>query len=164
MQDDVVGKAYDARLMRRLIEYLRPHLAAVCVAFVVILGGSLVQLAQPWITQQAIDRYIATVTSLACADGPAVPRAGHQRLRFRVRPDRSSCRPPARNHARHPHAGVHASATARLSFYDGNPVGRMMTRVTTDVDALNDMFASGIDHRVRRRAHARRHHGRDARR
>src|SRR5437899_12112400 len=60
MLDDVLGKAYDARLMRRLLGYLRSHLAAVAVAFVAILGGSLVELAQPWITQQAIDRYIAT--------------------------------------------------------------------------------------------------------
>ncbi len=56
MQEDVIGKAYDARLMRRLLQYLRPHSGAVAIAFVVILGGSLVELAQPWITQQAIDK------------------------------------------------------------------------------------------------------------
>jgi ABC-type bacteriocin/lantibiotic exporter with double-glycine peptidase domain len=60
MQDDVVGKAYDARLMRRLVGYLGAHKRAVAVAFVAILGSSLIELAQPWITQQAIDRYIVT--------------------------------------------------------------------------------------------------------
>src|SRR6185369_6002559 len=58
--DEVLGKAYDARLMRRLLAYLRGHLPAVSIAFVAIVAGSLVELAQPWLTQQAIDRYIAT--------------------------------------------------------------------------------------------------------
>ena len=57
--DDVVGKVYDTRLMRRLVTYLRPHRIAVAIAFVTILLSSLVELAQPWMTQQAIDRYIA---------------------------------------------------------------------------------------------------------
>src|SRR4051794_15161766 len=60
MNEDVIGKAYDARLMRRLIGYLREHKPAVALASLTILGGSLIELAQPWITQQAIDRYIAT--------------------------------------------------------------------------------------------------------
>src|ERR1051326_7531501 len=60
MQEDVLGKAYDARLMRRLVRYLGAHKPAVAIAFVAILGASLIELAQPWITQQAIDRYIST--------------------------------------------------------------------------------------------------------
>ena len=145
MQDDVVGKAYDARLMRRLIGYLRPHVGAVALAFLVILGASLVELAQPWITQQAIDRYIATgdagglrrmavlflgliVAAFAFeyVETTILQLTG-QRIMHRLRMQ----------------VYTHLQRLD-LAFYDRNPVGRMMTRVTTDVDALNDMFASGV--------------------
>ena len=49
-----------------------------------------------------------------------------------------------------------------LQYYDRNPVGRLMTRVTTDVDVLNDLFTSGVVIDLRRRLHAGRHHGRAA--
>ena len=48
-----------------------------------------------------------------------------------------------------------------LRYYDRNPVGRLMTRVTSDVDVLNDLFTSGVVTDLRRRVHAGRHHGRD---
>ena len=61
MQDeDVLGKAYDARLMRRLLQYLRPYSGAVAVALTAIIGASVLQLAQPYLMKLAIDRYIAT--------------------------------------------------------------------------------------------------------
>ena len=56
----VLGKAYDARLMRRLLTYLRPYWRQVAVAFVAIVAGALAQLAQPYLIKVAIDRYIAT--------------------------------------------------------------------------------------------------------
>ena len=58
--DEVLGKAYDARLMRRLLSYLRPHRLAVVVALFAIIGHSLMQLAQPYLTKLAIDRHILT--------------------------------------------------------------------------------------------------------
>jgi ATP-binding cassette subfamily B multidrug efflux pump len=143
--EDVIGKAYDARLMRRLVGYLRPHTLGVAVAFIVLLGGSITELAQPWLTQQAIDRYIAT----GDADGltriamwffalivatfifeyiqTAVLQLIGQRIMHTLRMQVYS----------------HLQRLD-LAFYDRNPVGRLMTRVTTDVDALNDMFSSGI--------------------
>ena len=143
--DDVLGKAYDARLMRRLLVYLRRHPWAVAVAFAAILGSSLVELAQPWITQQAIDRYIAT----SDADGLTrmallflvlliagfvleylqtyVLQMTGQRIMHRLRME-------VYGHLQ----------KLDLKFSDRNPVGRLMTRVTTDVDALNDLFASGV--------------------
>jgi ATP-binding cassette subfamily B multidrug efflux pump len=60
MQDDAVGKAYDARLMRRLLQYLRPHVFWVAIAFFAIVGSSMAELTQPWLTSVAIDQYIAT--------------------------------------------------------------------------------------------------------
>ncbi len=145
MQDDVIGKAYDARLMRRLVGYLRPHSGAVCLAFVVLLGASLAELAQPWLTQQAIDRYIATgdaeglgriallflgllAATFVCEYiQTAVLQLIGQRIMHRLRMQ----------------VYTHLQRLD-LAFYDRNPVGRLMTRVTTDVDALNDMFSSGI--------------------
>ncbi len=145
MQDDVVGKAYDARLMRRLLVYLRPHKAAVGLAFLAILGGSVAELAQPLITQQAIDRYIAAgdlaglkwivmiylgllAVGFGCQYGQTyILQTTGQRIMHTLRMEVYG------------HLG-----RLDLRFYDRNPVGRLMTRVTTDVDALNDLFASGI--------------------
>src|SRR6185295_1937910 len=58
--DDILGKAYDARLMRRLLQYLRPYWRSVLLAFVAIIIGAGVSLAQPYLMKVAIDRYIAT--------------------------------------------------------------------------------------------------------
>ena len=56
--DDVLGKAYDARLMRRLLVYLRPYWTQVALAFAAITIGAGMSLAQPYLVKVAIDRYI----------------------------------------------------------------------------------------------------------
>src|SRR5262249_32208871 len=56
--EDVVGKAYDSRLMRRLLRYLRPYRGSALLALVAIISGSVLQLAQPYLMKVAIDRYI----------------------------------------------------------------------------------------------------------
>ena len=67
--DDILpARTYDARLMRRLLVYLRPHVTAIALAGAAILVSSLVDLAQPWLTQQAIDKYIAS------GDAPGLAR------------------------------------------------------------------------------------------
>ena len=60
MDDDVLGKAYDARLMRRLLTYLRPYGPQVAVALVAILVGAGGALAQPYLVKLAIDDHVAT--------------------------------------------------------------------------------------------------------
>ena len=144
-QDDVVGKAYDARLMRRLLVYLRPHLLMAAVAFVAIVGGALVDLAQPWLTQRAIDTYIAqrNVTGLRwIAMVGAVLLVANFAFEFLQTVVMQTI-------------GQKIMRAIRLevyehmqrldvAFFDRNPVGRLMTRVTTDVDAPNDLFASGV--------------------
>ena len=145
MQDDIIGKAYDARLMRRLIGYLRPHAGAVGLAFTVILGASLAELAQPWITQQAIDRFIATgdvdgLRRMALLFlGLIVVAFGFDYVQTAV----LQLTGQKIMHALRMQVYTHLQRLD-LAFYDRNPIGRLMTRVTTDVDALNDMFASGI--------------------
>ena len=57
-EEEVLGKAYDSRLMRRLITYLRPYKRYVALALVLILFESLLEVTFPWLTKIAIDQYI----------------------------------------------------------------------------------------------------------
>jgi ATP-binding cassette subfamily B protein len=145
MNDDVIGKAYDARLMRRLLTYLRPHLGAVSVAFLAIVGGALVDLAQPWLTQQAIDRDIASgdVAGLLRLTMLFLGLLGFGFLCDYFQTFILQSTGQRIMHTLRMEVYGHLQRLD-LKFYDRNPVGRLMTRVTTDVDALNDLFASGV--------------------
>jgi ATP-binding cassette, subfamily B, multidrug efflux pump len=144
-EEEVLGKAYDARLMRRLLGYLRPYGARVAIALAAIIAASVLQLGQPYLTKLAIDRYIAT-GDLRGLDWIAAAFLGilagsfllefiqiwtlqmtGQRIMFDMR----------MQIYRH-------LQRLDVQFYDRNPVGRLMTRVTTDVDVLNDLFTSGV--------------------
>ena len=144
-EPEVLGKAYDARLMRRLLGYLRPHGRAVGVALATILAGSALQLAQPWLTMIAIDDHIAVgemdgldriaLAFLLVLAGSFVleyvqtwtMQMMGQRIMFDLRME-------IYRHLQR----------LDLRFYDRNPVGRLMTRVTSDVDTLNELFTSGV--------------------
>jgi ATP-binding cassette subfamily B multidrug efflux pump len=143
--EDVVGKAYDSRLMRRLLVYLRPYSAQALLALVAIIASSVLQLAQPYLMKLAIDRYIpsrdlagmnqialaylAILVTAFCLDFTQtwlLQNTG-QRIMFDMR------------------MAIYAHLQRLdLRFYDRNPVGRLMTRVTTDVDVINDLFTSGV--------------------
>ena len=144
-EEEVLGKAYDARLMRRLLRYLRPYKPQVALALTAIIAASVLQLAQPYLMKLAIDRYIAS-GDLRGVDRIAAAYLGillaafvleyvqtwtlqmtGQRIMFDMR----------LQIYRH-------LQRIDLQFYDRNPVGRLMTRVTTDVDVLNDMFTAGV--------------------
>jgi ATP-binding cassette, subfamily B, multidrug efflux pump len=143
--DEILGKAYDARLMRRLLQYLRPYRRQVGVALGAILVGSAASLAQPYLIKVAIDRYIAAgrlegldrIALLYLAILVAAFAAEYiqtwsmqftgQRIMFDLR------------------MAIYSHLQRLdLRFYDRNPVGRLMTRVTSDVDVLNDLFTSGV--------------------
>jgi ATP-binding cassette subfamily B multidrug efflux pump len=145
MQDDAIGKAYDSALMRRLLKYLRPHTWWVLVAFLAIVGGSLADLAQPWLTAVAVDDYIGT------GDLEGLWRLGQVFLllllgSFVFEYIQTSVMQTIGQRILHTVRRDVFDHLQRLDvkFYDRNPVGRLMTRVTTDVDALNDLFASGV--------------------
>jgi ATP-binding cassette, subfamily B, multidrug efflux pump len=144
-EEEVLGKAYDATLMRRLLWYLRPYKPQVALALAAIISASVLQLAQPYLMKLAIDRYIAN-GDLRGIDRIALWFLGillgsfvleyvqmwtlqmtGQRIMFDLRMQ-------IYGHLQR----------IDLQFYDRNPVGRLMTRVTTDVDVLNDMFTSGV--------------------
>jgi ATP-binding cassette subfamily B protein len=146
MQDEeILGKAYDARLMRRLVRYLRPYRRQIFFAFLLILLDAGLETIPPLLTMLAIDKYIAAsnTAGLAVVAGLYVltlaakfvtefvqalllQRTG-QRIMFDMRMQIFS----------------HLQNLSP-SFYDRNPVGRLITRVITDVDVLNELFSSGL--------------------
>jgi ATP-binding cassette subfamily B protein len=143
--EEVLGKAYDARLMRRLLGYLWPYRRHVAIALAAIIAHSLLQLVPPYLTKLVIDTYIpagnlsglgivAGLYLLTLAMSFALEylqtwtmQLTGQRIMFDVRMQVFS----------------HLQRLD-LRFYDRNPVGRLMTRVTTDVDVLNELFTSGV--------------------
>ncbi|HVQ64429.1 MAG TPA: ABC transporter ATP-binding protein [Terriglobia bacterium] len=143
--EEVLGKAYDARLMRRLIGYLRPYRKQVLFALLLLVVDAALETIPPLLTMLAIDRYIAAgnagglavvagayVLTLAVKLGTefvqalTLQRTG-QRIMFDMRMQIFS----------------HLQNLSP-SFYDRNPVGRLITRVVTDVDVLNELFSSGL--------------------
>ena len=143
--EEVLGKAYDSRLMRRLLGYLRPYRTHVAFAVATIVANSALQLAPPYLTKIVIDEYIPArdlsgLTAIAAlylgtlaasfafeyAQTWTMQTTG-QRVMFDLRMQIFS----------HLHR-------LDVRFYDRNPVGRLMTRVTGDVDVLNELFTSGV--------------------
>jgi len=160
VEEEVLGKAYDARLMRRLLGYMRPYRGLVCLSLLFLLAQSVLQVLSPLLTRVAVDKYIRPG-----AHGfstpidwwlPADPWSGLTRVALLylavlagtfVTEFAQTClmqwtgqlamfdlRKQLMEHLQ----GLD------LAFYDQNPVGRLVTRVTTDVDVLNDLFASGL--------------------
>jgi ATP-binding cassette, subfamily B, multidrug efflux pump len=146
MQDDeVLGKAYDAVLMRRLLLYLRPYWRQVLVAFLAIVVGSGAALAQPYLFKVAIDEYVTAgrldglgrlaglyaailvVAFVAEYVQTWTMQLTGQRIMYDLRMK-------IYDHLQ----------KLDVRYYDRNPVGRLMTRVTSDVDVLNDLFTSGV--------------------
>jgi len=144
-EDDAVAKSYDRTLLLRLLTYLRPYKAAVAVSFLLIVVMAGLDLAGPYLTKVAIDRYIRQGDAEGLHSVAAlylltlllafVVRFGQvmilqmtgQRVMFDMRR-------AIYGHLQSLHVG----------FFDRNPVGRLMTRVTTDVDAVNELFTSGV--------------------
>ena len=87
--EDVIGKAYDSRLMKRLLGYLRPYKPQVALALVAIITSAVLQLAPPYLTRLAIDRYIA---QRDMAGLPMLAAVYCSVLRRRLRGS-STCRP-----------------------------------------------------------------------
>jgi ATP-binding cassette subfamily B protein len=145
LEEEALGRSYDRRLMRRLLGYLAPYRAQVVLAVFVALGESLVQLAGPYLTKEAIDNGIrhrdlghldrvALLYVLALLLGLVLGYLGTQLMQK---------------------VGQHIMLDLRMalfrhlqrlpvSYFDRHPVGRVMTRVTNDVDVLNELFTSGL--------------------
>jgi ATP-binding cassette subfamily B protein len=144
-EEGTLGRAYDAQLVRRLWRYVRPYRRSLLLAFGLLLLVSAVELVQPYLIKLAIDRYVTqkrldglgTLAGfflaallaeflLRYAQMVVLERTG-QNVVYDVRTETFAHlqRLPA-------------------SFFDRNPVGRLMTRVTSDVEAINEAFTSGL--------------------
>jgi ATP-binding cassette subfamily B multidrug efflux pump len=161
LEEEVLGKAYDSRLMKRLLTYMKPYRKAVIASLVLLLIDSALQIIGPLLTKLAIDRYLVPtqhahilplldnwlsndawtgLTQLSLVYLGVVVLGFFfdfgqtylmqwtgQRAMFDLR----------RQLVAH-------LQTLDVAYFDKNPVGRLVTRVTTDVDVLNDLFASGL--------------------
>ncbi len=158
-EEEVLGKAYDGRLMRRLLTYLRPYKWHVVIALAAIILKSGLDVLGPYLTKVAIDKYLAKSPNshswigdrLSSAPLTGIAQIGGlyvgilvftftlefiqtylmqwtgQKVMFDLRSQ-------IFRHLQQMH----------VAFFDRNPVGRLVTRVTTDVDALNEMFTAGV--------------------
>ncbi|MBI3475089.1 MAG: ABC transporter ATP-binding protein [Acidobacteria bacterium] len=158
-EEEVLGKAYDGRLMRRLLTYLRPYKWHVGIALLSIVLKSGLDVLGPFLTKIAVDKYLAKSPDshswigdrLSSTPLTGIAQIGSiyvgilistfileyvqtytmqwtgQKVMFDLRKQ-------IFRHLQHIHIG----------FFDKNPVGRLVTRVTTDVDALNEMFTAGV--------------------
>jgi ATP-binding cassette subfamily B multidrug efflux pump len=158
-EEEVLGKAYDSRLMKRLIAYLRPYRWQTGIALASILLKVGADVLGPYLTKVVIDRYLAPVLGLRTpfdfllSNNPftgvaqvALLYVGLLVFSFLLEYLQTyfmqwagqmvmfDLRSQIFRHLQRMHIG----------FYDKNPVGRLVTRVTTDVDALNEMFTAGV--------------------
>ncbi len=158
-EEEVLGKAYDSRLMKRLITYLRPYKWQVGIALASILIKAGADVLGPYLTKIVVDRYLAPVKGLRTpldhflSNKPLVGIAQIATLyvglllfsflleylqtyymQWAGQKTMFDMRAQIFRHLQRMHIG----------FYDKNPVGRLVTRVTTDVDAVNEMFTSGV--------------------
>ena len=158
-EDDVVGKVYDRRLMGRLLRYLNPYRVQAGVSVLAILLKAGTDVAGPWLVKVAIDTYMTpqhAAPNWLTKHLSTVPYTGiselgglylvallisfglelvqtylmqwtGQKIMFDLR------------------AQIYRLIQSQdVGFFDRNPVGRLVTRVTSDVDAINEMFTSGV--------------------
>ena len=158
-EEEVLGKAYDARLMKRLLTYLHAYRWQVVVALIAIVLKAGADVLGPYLTKVAIDKYLASRTeahSLLDRFLSSSPLTGIAQIaamyiglllfsfllefaqtyimQWTGQKVMFDLRSQIFRHLQRLH----------VSFYDKNPVGRLVTRVTSDVDALNEMFTAGV--------------------
>ncbi len=152
-EDEILGKAYDARLVRRLWLYLRPYQRTFYLTLVFVAAAAGVDLLAPYITKVAIDTYINPVGGKHLSvtdrvDGVfvmALLYLGVLVAGFALRYLQNYLLSVLGQRIMYDMRSQMFEHLQRLplGFFDHNPVGRLMTRITNDVDALNDMFTSG---------------------
>lgn len=144
-EEEILGKAYDSSLMKRLLKYLKPYRKWVFLAIVLTIGVSLSTTVRPFLTKIAIDDYIVHKDSAGLRNiimilfGTLVLQGilqytmtyltqwVGQKTIFDLRMQLFG----------------HLQRLA-MRFFDKNPVGRLVTRLTNDIEVLNEMFSSGI--------------------
>ncbi|MGH7742153.1 MAG: ABC transporter ATP-binding protein, partial [Candidatus Eiseniibacteriota bacterium] len=145
IEDEPSGRAYDHRLMRRLLGFLRPYRLEVAFAGAVVIADALVTLVYPWLTKEAIDHgirrhdlrfldrvaleYLALLAigfGLGYLQNQVMQRVG-QRVMLDLRT-----------------ALFRKLQSLPVAYFDRHPIGRIMTRLTGDVDVLNELVTAGV--------------------
>jgi ATP-binding cassette subfamily B multidrug efflux pump len=153
-EEEALGKAYDARLMRRLLQYMKPYKWRVVLALVMVAIVTPLELAPPLIFRKAIDGYFVPALNHAIPEASAWSGIGWLSLLFLAvltfdflaQYIQIRIMQRVGQQTMYDMRGEIFSHMQRLpmSYFDRNPMGRLVTRVTTDVDALNDLFAAGV--------------------
>jgi ATP-binding cassette subfamily B protein len=160
-EEEALGKAYDSRLMKRLLTYLRPYKWQVAFALVAIVLKAATDVVGPYLTKVAIDKYLSAASSgrshslldrwlnsqplvgIAQIAGLYVALlifgfffefAQTYLMQWTGQKVMFDLRSQIFRHLQAMH----------IAFFDKNPVGRLVTRLTTDVDALNELFTAGV--------------------
>jgi ATP-binding cassette subfamily B multidrug efflux pump len=144
-EEETLGKAYDARLMRRMLRYLRPYRWQVVGAVALLVSAAALQIVGPFLIQVALDDavpdgndrllvslaiayLVATLASFGLEYAQALVTTWlGQRVMVDLRAEI-----------------FEKLQELDLSYYDRTPVGRLMTRITSDVETLNELFSSGV--------------------
>lgn len=143
--DEILGKAYDARLMARMLRYLRPYWKLLGVSFSFLLLHTATQLLGPYITKVAIDGYIAH-QDVAGLDLMALAYLGVVLLGFIflfVQTYTTEYTGQRAMHDLRMEIFTHLQKQD-MAYFDRNPVGRLMTRTINDVETLNELFSTGV--------------------
>jgi len=144
-QEEVLGKAYDLRLIRRLWKFIIPYKRLFYLTMLLLPLQQAFGVAQPYLMKIGIDKYIAgkdlwglqnvMLLFLLALIGETVAAFAHHYFSMLVA---QRCLADMR-------AAVFAHVQKLpMSYFDRNPVGRLVTRMTTDVDVLQEMFSSGV--------------------
>jgi len=143
--DEPLDRAYDARLLRRLLVYLKPYPLPVAAAVLLLLGGAAITLVGPVLTQRALDVAIPH-RDTGLLGTLAALYLGALALEFGFEYGQTLLMTYVGQRVMYDLRLQIFARLQRLSipYFDRHPVGRLMTRVTSDVETLNELFSSGV--------------------
>jgi len=153
-EEEKLGKIYDTQITRRLMKYMWPYRWQVVLALSMTFAVAGVGIVGPFLFHIAVDHYIdpgvrhlitrnaalvGVVWMVLAYSGTLLASFGFQYVQVRImqsvgQETMYDLRKEIFQHLQR----------LPMSFFDRSPVGRLVTRATTDVDALNDLFASGV--------------------
>lgn len=144
-QEETLGKAYDFKLIRRLWHFIRPYKRLFLLSLLLLPLQQAFGLAQPYLMKVGIDQYIAgrdlwglqsvMLLFFAALVGEMFAAFAHYYVAMLVaQRSLADLRVAVFSHVQE----------LPMSYFDRNPVGRLVTRMTTDVDVLQEMFSSGV--------------------
>lgn len=143
--DEILGKAYDSRLMARILRYLRPYWKLLAISFTFLMIQTGAQLSGPYITKVAIDGYIAQ-QDIRGLDLMVLAYLGVVVLGFIVFFVQTYTTEYTGQRAMHDLRMEIFSHLQKqdMAYFDRNPVGRLLTRTVNDVETLNELFSTGV--------------------